>query len=87
MPVLLTIPVVLTSDQAEMVLFSLALRSKQAKLSTTRQDEALAVGQYLDKVFTAHFGWDGTIDRMKLMRHPLKSVNLRFYDLPPKEDI
>lgn len=73
----------LTSQEAEMVLFALTLRSKQKGLHPNAQSEAHALGERFDRAFTAAFGWDASIDRMKLNRRPIKHVSLKCYDLAP----
>ena len=73
------------SDEAETILFALALRAKQSKLSPHQANEALELGRSLDKQFAEWFGWDKTIDRMKLNTRPIKRVTITFYDYPPKD--
>lgn len=74
----------LTERDAEEILFALALRSKQAKLSIMQQAEAINIGRNLDKQFTAAFGW-AEFDRMSHYRKPIKRVTITCYDFPPTE--
>ena len=74
----------LTMEEAEEVLFALALRSKQSRLSPLGQRTALAIGERLDHLFTAYFGWDKH-DRMAHMRKPIKRVTVTTYDYPPRD--
>jgi len=75
----------ISSEEAENILFALTLRSKQSKLSSVRQDETVELGKSLDGTFAQAFGWDKSIDRMNLMRRPIKNVSIKCYDLSPHE--
>lgn len=73
-----------TSKQCEMILFALAMRSKQAKLSPCMVIDAVQLGESLNRTFEDAFGWD-KFDRMKSYRHPIKRVNIACYDLAPRD--
>ena len=73
-----------TSNEAETILFALAMRSKQKGIHYTQEQEAVSIGERLNNTFESAFGWTPW-DRMKANRRPFKSVNIRCYDLPPVE--
>jgi len=72
------------SREAEMILFALAMRSKQSKLSIGQASEAIATGNHLNGVFEHSFGWT-PLDRMAHYRKPIKRVTITCYDLPPHD--
>jgi hypothetical protein len=74
-----------SSEDAETVLFALALRSKQKGLSPEQAERAVQLGKYLNVRFETAFGWM-KYDRMKHMRRPIKSVNIKVYDIAPEGD-
>lgn len=71
------------SREAEAILFSLALRSKQRGISDNYTQAAVDVGERLNKVFEKSFAWD-EFDRMNHMRKPIKSVSVKCYDFAPE---
>ncbi len=76
----------ITSDEAENLLFALVLRSKQNKLSLLRQNETIALGKKLESTFVETFGWYKNVDRIRNLRHPIKNVLVRYYDIAPPEE-
>jgi hypothetical protein len=74
----------ISDNDAETILFALALRSKQAKLSPSRAEDARGLGEYLNLEFTKQMDWTD-FDRMAHMRHPIKRVSVTFYDYPPND--
>lgn len=79
----MSMEITISSREAEEILFALALRSKQKGLTPVLASNAHALGQYLDEVFAEHFGWDKSIDRTAHWRLPIKSVNIKTYELAP----
>ncbi len=75
----------ITSKEAETILFSLAMRSKQKRLSAQETNEVVSLGNALDHWFANEFGWNKNINRMKHYRRPIKSVNIKCYDFPPED--
>jgi len=71
-------------SEAELLLFSLALRARQTKLNSNEQSAAIALGKRLDAVFTKVFDWQ-PMDRMKSYTRPIKRVTITCYDYPPPE--
>lgn len=68
----------INSEEAETLLFSLVLRSKQLK-NPVRERETLELARRLDNIFTVALGWDA-FDRVGNMAKPIKSVNAKLYD-------
>ena len=79
------IPVNISSDEAELILYLLAIRSRQTRVHDNQQREAVALGNRLDAQFAAAFGWDKTIDRIKHTRKLVKSMTVKAFDLPPND--
>ena len=73
-----------SSNEAEMILFALALRSKQSKLSPQMASEAVDLSKRLNTCFEQSFGWD-SFDRTAHYRKPLKRVSLTCYDYAPRD--
>lgn len=73
----------ITSAEAETILFALALRSKQSKLSPQMAGEAVNLSERLNKSFEQSFGWM-TYDRTAHNRKPIKRVSITCYDFPPE---
>lgn len=71
-----------TSAEAEMILFSLALRSKQSRVSRQGQEDAVSIGERLNHSFEQAFKWT-PFDRMEHSRKPIKRVTVTCYDYPP----
>ena len=76
------VTIAVTSKEAEMILFAIALRSKQAGISEQAQKDALEVGEHLNDMFEEAFGWDH-FNRMAHTRKPIKRVTVTCYDYPP----
>jgi hypothetical protein len=74
----------LTSEEAQALLFAVALRSKQRGLNALVQNDALQLGERLNNAFEKQFRWD-EYDRMKHYRRPIKGVSIKCYDFPPQE--
>jgi hypothetical protein len=74
----------INSEEAETILFSLAMRSRQKNLIPLLQQEVVTIGKKLDDIFTQEFGW-GKTDRMKSYRTRIKSVSIKGFDLPPTD--
>ena len=81
----LTTQALLASEEAEEILFALALRSKQKNLGKERQERTTQLGKHLNVQFEKAFGWC-QMDRMKHWRKGIKSVNIKLYDTAPPED-
>jgi hypothetical protein len=71
-----------TSNEAEIILFALALRSKQSKLSQNGIDDAVSLSERLNRTFEQAFGWT-QFDRTAHNRKPIKRVSITCYDYPP----
>ena len=72
----------ITSEEAETILFALALRSKQSRLAPQLAREAVNLSERMNGSFEHSFGWDH-YDRTKHYRTPIKRVSITTYDYPP----
>jgi hypothetical protein len=72
----------ISDNDAETILFALALRSKQAKLNPSLAEDARGLGEYLNKEFVKQMGW-ADLDQMNQWCKPIKRVSIKLYDFPP----
>jgi hypothetical protein len=78
------VSVYISSEDAELILFALALRSKQKGLSAEESAKAADLSKYLNVKFEQSFGWC-QFDRTKSNRKPIKHVTIKLYDVAPEE--
>jgi len=65
-----------TTEEAEEILFSMALRSKQKNLPPQMQEDTAALAARMEEVFVKTFGWDSSIKRISEWRDKFKNVNI-----------
>jgi hypothetical protein len=70
-----------SSEEAEIILYSLALRSRQP-VSRSHQNQAALLAIQLEKCFVAVFHWTPGVFKAKWMR--LKRVTVKGYDVKPE---
>jgi hypothetical protein len=73
----------ISSEEAEMILYALALRANQKKVDVEMQKQAIDIGCYLNEKFEEAFDWR-KFNRMKHHDSYMKSVSLKCYDIAPE---
>jgi hypothetical protein len=80
-----TIKLELSSDDAELLIFALALAHRQTKVGVDRMVQTQSIAEQIAVKAGECFGWfDGGKDMFMRRVRPIKNVSIRLYDIPPE---